>query len=122
MEKYFVEDQKCLTYHDLQSQIVFHKTAEERSNTAFCQKNAIIDFEHYLMSLEHVVFLKEFLRFFTAADRIPVLGFDKKFEMFLTDENLPRSSKCGLILYSSQNITKNMLETALKEGLSFGII
>ena len=63
------------------------------------------------------------LRFVTATDRIPVLGFDKKIEVFLTDENLlPRSSTFGLILYLPQNVTKNMLETALKEGLSFGII
>ena len=39
LEKYFVEDQKCLTYHDVRSQIVFHKTAEEGSNAAFCQEN-----------------------------------------------------------------------------------
>ena len=126
MEKYFVEDQKCLTYHDVWSQIVFHKTAEEGSNAAFCQENAIIEFELYLMSLEHgqkCVFLKDVLRFVTATDRIPVLGFDKKIEVFLTDENLlPRSSTFGLILYLPQNVTKNMLETALKEGLSFGII
>ena len=126
LEKYFVEDQKCLTYHDVWSQIVFHKTAEEGSNAAFCQENAIIEFELYLMSLEHgqkCVFLKDVLRFVTATDRIPVLGFDKKIEVFLTDENLlPRSSTFGLILYLPQNVTKNMLETALKEGLSFGII
>ena len=54
-----------------------------------------------------------------ATDRIPVLGFDKKIEVFLTDENLlPRSSTYGLILYLPQNVTK----TALKERLSFGII
>ena len=125
MEKHFVEEQ-CLTYHDVRSQIVFHKTAEEGSNAAFCQENAIIEFELYLMSLEqgqNGVFLKDFLRFVTATDRIPVLGFDKKIEMFLTNENLlPRSSTCGLILYLPQNFRKNMLETALKEGLSFGII
>ena len=96
LEKYFVEDQKCLTYHDVRSQIVFRKTAEEGSNAAFCQENAIIKFEQYFMSLEHGqngVFLKEFLRFVTATDRIPVLGFDKKIKVFLTDENLlPRSS------------------------------
>ena len=130
LEKYFVEEQKCLTYHDVRSQIVSHKTAEEGSNAAFCHDNAIIDFELYLMSLEHGengvflvfngvfllfngVFLKDFLRFVTATDRIPVLGFDKKIEVFLTDENLlPRSSTCGLILYLPQNVTKNMLETA----------
>ena len=39
LEKYFVEDQKCLTYHDVRPQIVFHKTAEEGSNAAFCQEN-----------------------------------------------------------------------------------
>ena len=63
LEKCLVENQKCLTYHDVRSQIVFHKTAEERSNTAFCQENAIIEFELYLMSLEHGqngVFLKDF--------------------------------------------------------------
>ena len=96
LEKYFVEDQKCLTYHDVWSQIVFHKTAEEGSSAAFCQENAIIEFALYLMSLEHGqngVLLKEFLRFVTATDRIPVLGFDKKIEVFLTDQNLlPRSS------------------------------
>ena len=96
LEKYFVEDQKCLTYHDVWSQIVFHKTAEEGSSAAFCQENAIIEFALYLMSLEHGqngVLLKEFLRFVTATDRIPVLGFDKKVEVFLTDQNLlPRSS------------------------------
>ena len=89
-------------------------------------KKTIIEFELYLMSLEHGqngVFLKDFLRFVTATDRIAVLGFDKKIEVFLTDENLlPRSSTCGLILYLPQNVTKYMLETALKEGLSFGII
>ena len=126
VEKYFVKDQKCLTYHDVRFQIVFHKTAEEGSNAAFCQENAIIDFELYLMSLDHGqngVFLKYFLRFVTATDQIPVLGFNKKIEVFLTDENLlPRSSTCGLILYLPQNVTKNMLERALKEGLSFGII
>ena len=140
LEKYFVEEQKCLTYHDVRSQIVSHKTAEEGSNAAFCHDNTIIEFELYLMSLEHSengvflvfngvflvfngVFLKDFLRFVTATDRIPVLGFDKKIEVFLTDENLlPSSSTCGLILYLPQNVTKNMLETALKEGLSFGII
>ena len=126
LEKHFVEEQKCLTYHDVRSQIVFHKTAEEGSNAAFCQENAIIEFELYLMSLEqgqNGVFLEDFLRFVTATDRIPVLGFDKKIEVFLTNENLlPRSSTCGLILYLSQNFTKNMLETALKEGLSFDII
>ena len=81
---------------------------------------------NYLMSLDHGqngVFLKDFLRFVTATDQIPVLGFNKKIEVFLTDENLlPRSSTCGLILYLPQNVTKNMLERALKEGLSFGII
>ena len=81
---------------------------------------------NYLMSLDHGqngVFLKDFLRFVTATDQIPVLGFNKKIEVFLTDENLlPRSSTFGLILYLPQNVTKNMLETALKEGLSFGII
>ena len=123
LEKYFVEEQKCLTYHDVRSQIVSHKTAEEGSNAAFCHDNAIVEFELYLMSLEHSengvflvfngVFLKDFLRFVTATDRIPVLGFDKKIEVFLTDENLlPRSSTCGLILYLPQNVTKNMLETA----------
>ena len=126
LEKYFVKDQKCLTYHDVRSQIVFRKTAEEGSNTAFCQENAIIEFEQYLMSLEHGqngVLLKDFLRFVTATDRIPLLGFDKKIKVFLNDENLlPRSSTCGLMLYLPQNVTKNMFETALKEGLSFGII
>ena len=110
----------------MRSQVVFHKTAEEGSNTGSCQENAIIEFEFCLMSLEHGqngVFLKVFLRFVTATDRIPVLGFGKKIEVFLTDENLlPRPSTCGLILYLPQNVTKNMLETALKEGLSFGII
>ena len=83
---------------------------------------------NYLMSLDHGqngVFLKDFLRFVTATDRIPVLGFNKKIEVFLTDENLLRRSStcgCGLILYLPQNVTKNMLEKALKEGLSFGII
>ena len=81
---------------------------------------------NYLMSLDHGqngVFLKDFLRFVTATDQIPVLGFNKKIEVFLTDENLlPRSSTCVLILYLPQNVTKNMLERALKEGLSFGII
>ena len=52
LEKYLVEHQKCLTYHDVWSQIVFHKTAEEESNAAFCQENAIIEFELYLMSLK----------------------------------------------------------------------
>ena len=126
LEKHFVEEQKCITYHDVHSQIFFHKTAEEGSNAAFCQENAIIKFQLYLMSLEHGkngVFLKEFLRFVTTTDRIPVLGFDKKIEVFLTDENLlPRSSTCCLMLYLPQNVTKNMLETALKKGLSFGII
>ena len=78
------------------------------------------------MSLEHGqngVFLKDVLRFVTATHPIPVLTFDKKIEVFLTDENLlPRSLICGLIFYLPQNVTKNMLETALKEGLSFGII
>ena len=96
LEKYFVEEQKSLTYHDVWSQIVFHKTAEEGSHAAFCHDNAIIEFGLCLMSLEHGengVFLKEFLRFVTATDRIPVLGFNKKIEVFLKDENLlPRSS------------------------------
>ena len=126
LKKYFVEDQKCLTYHDVRSQIIFHKTVKEGSNAAFCQNNAIIEFELYLMSLEHGengVLLKDFLRFVTGTDRIPALGFDKKIEVLLTDENLlPRSSTCGLILCLPQNVSKNMLETALKEGLSFGII
>ena len=78
------------------------------------------------MSLEHGqngVFLKDVLRFVTATHPIPVLTFDKKIEVFLTDENLlPRSLTCGLMFYLPQNVTKNMLETALKEGLSFGII
>ena len=62
LEKHFAEEQKCLTYHDVRSQIVFHKTAEEGSNAAFCQENAIIEFELYLMSLEqgqNGVFLKD---------------------------------------------------------------
>ena len=75
LEKYFVEEQKCLTYHDVQSHIVFHKATEEGSNAAFCQKDAIIDFELYLMSLEHG---EHFYQFVTATDWIPVLGFDKK--------------------------------------------
>ena len=54
LEKHFVEEQKCLTYHDVRSQIVFHKTAEEGSNAAFYQENAIIEFELYLMSLSKV--------------------------------------------------------------------
>ena len=73
------------------SQIVFHKTAEEGSHAAFCHDNAIIEFELCLMSLEHGengVFLKEFLRFVTATERMPVLGFNKKIEVFLKDENL----------------------------------
>ena len=48
------------------SEIVFHKTAEEESNAASCQKkNAIIELELYLISLEHGqngVFLKDFLQ------------------------------------------------------------
>ena len=69
------------------------------------------------------VFSKNFLQFVTATDRIPVLGFDKKIEVFLTDQNLfLRSSTCGLILYLKQKVTKNMFETALIQGLSFGII
>ena len=62
-KKNFVEEQKCLTYHDLRSQIVLHKTAKEGSNAAFCQENAIIEFELYLMSPkqgQNGVFLKDF--------------------------------------------------------------
>ena len=32
---------------------VFHKTAVEGSNAAFCQENAIVEFELYVMSLKH---------------------------------------------------------------------
>ena len=60
----------------------FHKTAQEGSNAAFCQENAIIEFQLYFVSLEqgqNGVFLKDFLLFaISATDQIPVLGFNKK--------------------------------------------
>ena len=45
--KYFVKDQKFLTYHDVCSQIVFHDTTEEGNNASFCQENGITEFSLY---------------------------------------------------------------------------
>ena len=112
------------------SEIVFHKTAEEESNAASCQKkNAIIELELYLISLEHGqngVFLKDFLQLSHSNWPDTSLGirqknlrvfdrrkfvtsfFDMWFDTLLTAKR-----------YKKQ---KKMLETALKEGLSFGII
>ena len=110
------------------SQIVFHKTAKEGSNAGFWWENMTIEVELYPISLEHGengVFLKNALWFVTITDCIPVLRFNKKIEAFLTNKNLlPTYSTCGLILHLPQDVTKkkDMLETALKEELRFGII
>ena len=82
LKKYFVQNQKCLTYHGVRSQIVFHKTAKEGSNAASCQENAITEeLKLYLVLFEHGengVFLKDYLRVVTATDQIPVFGIRQK--------------------------------------------
>ena len=107
----------------------FHKTAQEGSNAAFCQENAIIEFQLYFVSLEqgqNGVCLEDFLLFAICHSNWPdtSLGIQrKKSKCFWLQNLLPRSSTCGgLILYLSQNVTKNTLETALKEKSSFCII
>ena len=64
------------------SEIVFHKTAEEESNAASCQKKTQLlssNFTSFHLSTVKMVFSwKTFCNFLTATDRIPVLGFDKK--------------------------------------------
>ena len=61
----------------------FHKTAQEGSNAAFCQENAIIEFQLYFVSLEqgqNGVCLEDFLLFAICHSNWPdtSLGFNEK--------------------------------------------
>ena len=66
--------------------------------------------------------LSMFLKFVAGVDRIPLTGFKKNIETFITpaDGLLPRSSTCGLVMYVPANVQCSELVYALKEGVGFG--
>ena len=117
VQRFFLKENIDLKYQDIRNLIEFIRGSE---GSFLNQESAIIEFELFLASLsirENGLSLSDFLRFVAGVDRIPVTGFKKKIEIFVTEDDLlPRVSTCGLIMYIPANVTKERLEFSLKEG------
>ena len=111
----------------------FVKNGEQGSNSRNLIENIICDFEIFLNSIGSgevkdndgkVLGLHDVLFLLTALDRIPPFGFEKKIDVFFSNEiSFPKISTCSLnlTLPVGENVSiEHMLLTAISFGSGFG--
>ena len=122
-KKFFIKREEQSTLNQLRGVLKYIRSVEGPIDFGR-EEDAIPEVELFLVSLENsesAIKVRDYLQFCVALDRIPILGFTKPIEVFLTDRKMyPKSSPCGLTLTLPYNVTQKMLQTAIKDGDTFG--
>ena len=122
-KKFFAKREEQCTLNQLRG-VLKYICSVEGSIDFEREEDAILEVELFLVSLENsesTIKVSDFFQFCAMVDRIPILGFTKPIEVFFTDRKMyPKSSTCGLTLTLQCNVTQEMLQTAIKDGGTFG--
>ena len=128
------------TFEDFIKLIVYPQATnidadEANSNYLDRLRNAISEFELFLLEVgNQIVHLDgelklkftDILLLLTGSDRIPLGGFEKKIEVFFTDDvSIPKISTCGLMFtlpLKMENFAKLMVNSVKFGGVGFGDI